>query len=58
MKCGADDVHEGGFDAVAELDVGVGSTQILRCRLSQQQLGGASSGNYSRPGLLFETLKT
>lgn len=44
VKGGADNVHEGGFDAVAELHVGVGSTQLLRRLQGESQLGGASSG--------------
>ena len=33
LEAGADDVHEGGLHAVAELHVGVGPAQLLCCSL-------------------------
>ena len=55
MQAGADDVHEGGLDAVAELHVRVGSPQLLCRPLGQAQLGGP--GALHLLGLLLQVLK-
>lgn len=58
MQGGADDIHEGSFYTIAELDIRVGSTQFFCCPLRQGQLARFPRCRRGLLRLLLQILQT